>query len=112
MDPEILKRLDAMAEKFGATGERLWAAMVRYEVGVAWAAVVGAVVAVAAFLFAVRWMRSSEDRLDALADGHPGYVVMTVFGCSLTLIAVVIAICNLPGLVSPEAAALKSLLGK
>jgi hypothetical protein len=32
MDPEIIKRLDALAEKVGATGEYLWRVLVRGEI--------------------------------------------------------------------------------
>ena len=112
MDPEILKRLDALAEKVGATGANLWEASVRYQLGCAWGAIISAFIAVLVLAGYVRWIMASEHRRDELADGHIGYGFPLLMLCILTLVATIAAVASIPSLISPEGAALKSLLGK
>ncbi len=112
MDPEILKRLDALAEKLGATGAHLWDAAVRYQVGCAWGAIIGAVVSVAVLSGYVRWIMASKDRRYEVADGHVGYGMVLLTLAIAAFIACVNAVCVVPTFISPEGAALKSLLGK
>ena len=111
MDPEVLKRLDALGAKLEVTGRYLWEAAVRREVAEGISAVVAAVFAVITFALYARWLRKDKNRLDAFADGHIGYGFPIVFLAIGVVVAVVVAIAFIPNLVAPEGSALKTLIG-
>lgn len=103
---EVLQRIDALAAKVGATAEHLWPALVKYEFWESFGDlfVVPVPAAVAYFLF--RLSRASKNCDTKVPLGIAASVMMLIsFGC-LCLVPSTIAT-----LASPEAAALKSLLG-
>ncbi len=115
MDPELLKRIDALAEKVGQTGERLFASLTQRAVTVAWVDIVCVTLLSAALAFF--GSRIARSGLRDREEDTLSYWDLKVFvGGLMLFIAVVVPICCIPeqvvNLMYPEAAALKTLLGK
>lgn len=123
---EVLQRIDALAAKVGATAEHLWPALVRYEF---WSAAseffVSAFFAVAALVLVVAHRRSiASDVADMKKrsehatfdmDEWSVHSVVTMVAMVISAVGLVISAVSALGgcaaLFSPEAQALKSLLG-
>ena len=117
MDPELLKRLDALAEKVGQTGERLFASLVRQEVVAGWTwLIVGAALTMTFVGFGLvlrAWAGEEAAQNPKDSDAGSGLLAGAM---GMWLIAAIFLFtmvpCNTIRLASPEAAALKTLLGK
>lgn len=116
MDPELLKRIDALAEKVGQTGERLFASLVQREAvaGWTWLVISTLTLAVCAFII-IASFRAERAEVAKGADTddcgvyYGGMVISTLIALSLLFLAIPTCIVQIA---SPEAAALKTLLGK
>ena len=125
---EVLDRVDALAAKVGTTVERLWPALVRWELGQAWAAVgVWLLLVTATIVLACRAGRQHAREAAAYQKAHehstydsmdwsPRVVIPLVASCVIGLITLLATLANavpvIGTLVSPEAAALRALLGR
>ena len=123
---EVLQRIDALAAKVGATAEHLWPALVKYEF---WSAAneffVSAFFAVTTLVLLIAHRRSiASDVADMRKrsehatfdmDEWSVHSVVTMAAMVISAIGLVISAASALGgcaaLFSPEAAALKSLLG-
>lgn len=123
---EVLQRIDALAAKVGATAEHLWPALVKYEF---WSAAneffVSAFFAVATLVLLVAHRRSIASDVAAMKERYEHATfdmdecsvgsLVTFVATLLSGVAFVVASCDALGgcaaIFSPEAAALKSLLG-
>lgn len=103
---EVLQRIDALAAKVGATAEHLWPALVKYEF---WSSVGDLLVlpapAIAAYVF-YRISKASKCEVSRIPIGLVSVVMVVFFLACLSY-----APSEIATLASPEAAALKSLLG-
>lgn len=113
MDPEIVKRLDALGEKLGATGEYLWQALVRgcFASGAAWAACF--------FLLAIISVKIAMDAKKVLKPVDPRSIALVSASQLVLSIATIAAIgftlasfANLVDALAPERAAIKIIFGK
>jgi len=111
IDPEIFKRLDALAAKLGVTAERLWAVLVK-QAGVELFVVLlsslllGAM-AVVCFRLTGWFMRKAEDR----GDGYGIAAVLSGIACLILVIVTIAFLCEAPTLVmNPEYWALREIL--
>ena len=113
MDPEIVKRLDALGEKLGATGQYLWEALVRgcFASGAAWAACF--------FLLAVIAGKIALDAKKVLKPLDPRSIAPMSSSQFVLLIATAATIgftlgsfSNLVDALAPERAAIKIIFGK
>ena len=104
---EILQRIDALAAKVGATAGHLWPALVRYEYADSCATLCACatvcLLAVIAASVIVRY---------ALKNDNEDILAMTLLPLVVFATACLIGTSQIASIVSPEAAALRSLLGE
>lgn len=111
MDPELLKRLDAIGAKLETTGAALWRSAVAHTQATAIGSMLVAAVTIAALAIYARWILRDEDRKDELANGHPGYGIPLALLAMAAFAATIIACCYVADLIAPEGATLKALIG-
>ena len=113
MDPEIVKRLDALGEKLGATGQYLWDALVRgcFASGAAWAACFFLLAAISGkiALGAKKVLKPLDPRSIALmSSSQLVLMISTIAAVGFTLAS----FANLVDALAPERAAIKIIFGK
>lgn len=106
MTPEISKALAELANKLGTSVEYLWPMMVKHEVATSVTAlVVGLIASIGFFFIAYKLFRCAND--DGCGDFFP-----TILAACLGLLLAVFPLTEIPDIIVPEAAAIKSLLAK
>jgi small-conductance mechanosensitive channel len=114
---EILKRLDAIAEKLGVAAQHLWSVLVRQAYIESVAQVVTGILLIVAAVVIVRFVKRSYDRemtrqLNGLYDSHEA--IGQFFGFVLCSIAIVAGVSVITfgclGIANPEYYALKEIL--
>ena len=106
MTPEISKALAELANKLGTSVEYLWPLMVKHEVATSVTVMVaGLILSIGLFFIAYKLYRNTRD--DYYSDTFPAIVV-----ACLGLILAVFSLAEIPDIIVPEAAAIKSLLAK
>jgi formate-dependent nitrite reductase membrane component NrfD len=114
MDPELLKRIEVLAEKLGVTADHLWSVMLRQAQIETWMmasslllGIVGLALVVPMLKRAIHYDKKHENGL-AFVSGA-GAVLIGIASIGFVMTAVV----NLPTLIAnPEYWALKDLLSK
>ena len=111
MTPEISKALAELANKLGTSVEYLWPLMVKHEVATSVAAMVSCALISFALLFGayrlLRFFMSDKYVMDLDVE----YVAVGLIAI-LGAVFAIISICEIPDIIIPEAAAIKSLLAK
>lgn len=106
MTPEISKALAELANKLGTSVEYLWPMMVKHEVATSVTALVaGLVFSIGFFFLAYKLYRCADD--DVCGDTFPAFLA-----ACLGLLLAVFSLTEIPDIIIPEAAAIKSLLAK
>lgn len=106
MTPEISKALAELANKLGTSVEYLWPLMVKHEVATSVTAMVaGLIFSIGSFFLAYKLYRNTRD--DCYRDTFPAILV-----ACLGLLLAVFSLTEIPDIIVPEAAAIKSLLAK
>ena len=124
---EVLDRVDALAAKVGTTIERLWPALVRWELGQAWAAIGVWLLLVTLTATLLRYA-TKQHAIEAAAYQKAHDSTFDLMNCSARVVipfvaggigffsSIIVTLANaapvIGTLVSPEAAALRALLGK
>lgn len=111
MDPEIVKRLDALGEKLGATGQYLWDALVRgcFAAGIVWGIALVVLSVVLGYVNVLFRRKLSSEK------GSPDEEVFLV---GFVISALACVVCFLGGMhhlvdaIAPERAAIKIIFGK
>lgn len=106
MTPEISKALAELANKLGTSVEYLWPMMVKHEVATSVTALVaGLIFSIGLFILAYKLYRYTND--DGYGDAFPA-----ILAACLGLMLAVFSLAEIPDIIVPEAAAIKSLLAK
>ena len=119
LSPEVLAKLDALAQKLGVTAQYLWAILVRQARIEAIQEIICLVLSCAVVCVAALWLRSIIKRVKSF-DGFMldlpiveimGFVATSVCGMVFLVISLC-AVTNLPTLLfNPEYFALQQILG-
>ena len=105
MTPEISKVLAELANKLGTSVEYLWPMMVKHEVATSVTALVAcSVFSVAGFFTAYKLYR--------LIEQEEGVILPMLMAALLGLCLMLFGLVEIPDIIVPEAAAIKSLLAK
>ena len=115
MDPELLKRIDTLGEKLGATGAYLWEKLVHGEVVVSTIFAVGlgimAAVVAAIAAFAHRRAVTYQPR-NSYDDAGVGWRVVSFVGLLGAIGLFMGCMWNASNALAPERAVIQSLFGK
>lgn len=107
MTPEISKALAELANKLGTSVEHLWPLMVKHEVATSVTALVaGSIFSIGLFFLAYKLYRYTSD------DGDGVFDFPVIMAACLGLMLAVFSLAEIPDIIVPEAAAIKSLLAK
>ena len=111
MTPEISRALAELANKLGTSVEYLWPMMVKHEVATSVAGLIACLLVAAALFFsAYRMLRFfMSDKYVMELDFELALVGMVAI---LGVVFVCISLGEIPDIIVPEAAAIKSLLAK
>ena len=105
MTPEISKALAGLANKLGTSVEYLWPMMVKHEVAISVTTLVAcSVFSVAGFFAAYKFYR--------LIEQEEGVIFPMLMAALLGLCLMLFGLVEIPDIIVPEAAAVKSLLAK
>lgn len=104
IDPELLKRLDALAAKLGVAAQYLWSVLLRQAQVEAWKDIVeGSIWAVVAIVSGI--MLVTTIRRESKKDGYDGWmpepIILAIAATIFLLVGIVVAGCLLDSAIDP-----------